>query len=111
MRDCVKTEIVNPDMMKVRRMLRGIVRGGYDTGGDCPICMESLNAEDTIEFSCAHKFCKTCVIQLLNRFSNPRCPYCRREIENLLDIKQTIGLLTLHDASRKNNLDAINNLV
>ena len=44
----------------------------------CPICKSFLNPDDSIQTSCLHIFCKSCIIQLRqNSFSSCRCPICR----------------------------------
>jgi len=48
-------------------------------GGDCPICMENLGADDQVILSCSHVFHKAC-LRSFEVFSQSKvCPLCRRE--------------------------------
>ena len=44
----------------------------------CPICRVFLNPDDSMQTSCLHIFCQSCLIQLRqNSLSSCRCPICR----------------------------------
>ena len=44
----------------------------------CPICNEFLNPEESMQTSCLHIFCQSCLVQLRqNTLSSCRCPICR----------------------------------
>ena len=61
------------------------------TDEDCPICFNLLIGEKNKEYyilKCRHKFCSSCIIELLNR--NYKCPFCRGSIKNEIIISEYI---------------------
>ncbi|KAK4778068.1 hypothetical protein SAY87_018255 [Trapa incisa] len=62
----------NPELLK---KVVEVLQDGEDL--DCPICISSLT--DVVITSCAHVFCRRCILKVING-SNSRCPLCRRPI-------------------------------
>ena len=55
---------------------------------DCPVCYESINVENAIQFNCKHTLCNGCFLKynfILERDSNaaPTCAICRTTIHTL----------------------------
>ncbi|XP_057983425.1 putative SWI/SNF-related matrix-associated actin-dependent regulator of chromatin subfamily A member 3-like 1 [Malania oleifera] len=62
----------NPELLKKMVLM---LQDGEDF--DCPICI--CQPTDTIITSCAHIFCRACILKTLKR-SKPWCPLCRRPL-------------------------------
>lgn len=52
---------------------------------ECSICYENKEKLNFIKLNCGHEFCKDCFKQTLKnvRTCNPRCAFCRAEIQNI----------------------------
>jgi len=55
----------------------------YDTS-DCPICMESITANNIMSLGCGHMVCTDCVSTMIKKDTCGTlcCPLCREEITN-----------------------------
>ncbi|KAG8069134.1 hypothetical protein GUJ93_ZPchr0005g16140 [Zizania palustris] len=62
----------NPELLK---KLASLAVDGDDF--DCPICLSPPTK--TIITSCAHIYCQTCIMNIINS-SSSRCPICRRSL-------------------------------
>lgn len=48
---------------------------------ECVICLENYILEHFITLKCKHKFCNTCVYNLVFEYELLKCPMCREQIE------------------------------
>ncbi|KAG8079555.1 hypothetical protein GUJ93_ZPchr0007g5958 [Zizania palustris] len=62
----------NPELLK---KLASLAADGDDF--DCPICLSPPTK--TVITSCAHIYCQTCIMKIINS-SSSRCPICRRSL-------------------------------
>ncbi|KAG8044712.1 hypothetical protein GUJ93_ZPchr0073g2816 [Zizania palustris] len=62
----------NPELLK---KLASLAADGDDF--DCPICL--FPPTKTVITSCAHIYCQTCIMKIINS-SSSRCPICRRSL-------------------------------
>jgi hypothetical protein len=47
----------------------------------CCICYETKNSEEISQINCSHKFCGTCIVDLISvNKTNSCCPLCREKI-------------------------------
>jgi len=56
---------------------------------DCPICYDTIDKSFVYMTNCSHKFCFTCISQVINNNNNNNrpCPCCRSEINTILNKK------------------------
>lgn len=50
-------------------------------GGDCCVCMESMESHQMRRFGCSHETCVTCFEQIYN--TTAKCPLCRAAIKEV----------------------------
>jgi len=55
----------------------------YDTS-DCPVCMDSITANNIMSIGCGHMVCADCMSNMIKKNTNDTlcCPLCREEITN-----------------------------
>jgi len=61
-----------------------IIDDNNDNDNDCPICLEKLKTQRSIETECKHNFHKECLYKSFER--NFLCPICRRNLQRNLII-------------------------
>lgn len=47
---------------------------------ECPVCLAVQSTEDLLKTKCDHRFCRSCVIELLKGSLTSNCPICRQRI-------------------------------
>ena len=54
---------------------------------ECPLCYDSISAQDVVYTNCSHGFCGTCIkvfaTSIKDNTKKPSCPMCRAEITEL----------------------------
>ena len=68
---------------------------------DCAICMEQIINEITV-LGCKHVFHSSCILELLSRGENNKCPFCRAPLELSYKVKlpEKIGSRELSSPSK-----------
>jgi len=55
----------------------------------CCICYETKNSEEISQINCSHKFCGTCIVDLISvNKTNSCCPLCREKICHIIFQRQ-----------------------
>jgi len=72
--------------LKVQRKMLSLEEKKSWMDIECPICYETIEKENICMTNCSHKFCNTCILQVIkmDRRQSPCCPCCRTKIEVLL---------------------------
>ena len=59
---------------------------------ECPVCLAIQSVEDFLKTKCDHKFCKSCVQELLKVSLATNCPICRQRISAFDIVRISTGL-------------------
>ena len=51
---------------------------------ECPICMETFTASNTISFGCKHTICTNCITNMIKTKPCSTCPLCRAKINRFI---------------------------
>ena len=54
--------------------------GESSVKAECPICLTDQSTANLLVTKCEHKFCRSCVAELLNEKIAAPCPVCRQQI-------------------------------
>jgi hypothetical protein len=52
---------------------------------ECPVCYETIEGENICLTNCSHKFCTTCISQVVKMNGQKKCPCCRATISKLVN--------------------------
>ena len=59
---------------------RAVPAVDVEEGDECPVCLETLVLNDTIQLPCKHLICNECLQQLHRHGVNQLCPLCRAKL-------------------------------
>lgn len=63
---------------------------------ECPVCLETINADDVYTTSCNHKFCNNCIERVSNTTCF-NCPICRCGCDRIRDIINSTDVNELYN--------------
>lgn len=81
---CYKSSLPKTELVTIFTRIKSKYVKENTVEEDCAICYEKLETTNVCTTSCGHKFCMTCMIQLVrnNSSSSNSCPLCRESLIN-----------------------------
>lgn len=79
---CYKSSLPKTELVTIFTRIKSKHVKADTVEEDCAICYEKLETTNVCTTSCGHKFCMTCILQMVhnNSSSSNSCPLCRKAL-------------------------------